>query len=201
MRLPNAVPKRYSWGSWAVESTVNASTTQNLPRERAQTSGTLDAPSIAALLIEIGQRLALAGENPYKARAYARAAENLQLLNVPLGDVIAQARLQEIPGVGVALAETIQRLYEHGTTPRLEAMRAEVPAGVLEMLAVPGLRPPQVLELFRKLGVGSLEDLEAACRQDRLKQAKGFGPSFQAKVLAGIELLRRSRGQRLIHDA
>ncbi len=103
--------------------------------------------------------------------------------------------------MGVALAETIQRLYEDGTTPRLEAMRVEVPAGVLEMLAVPGLRPPRVLELFRKLGVASLEDLEAACRQDRLKQAKGFGPSFQAKVLAGIELLRRSRGQRLIHHA
>jgi DNA polymerase (family X) len=154
---------------------MNARTTRNLPRERAQTSGTLDGPSVAALLIEIGQRLALAGENPYKARAYARAAENIQLLDVPLGDVIAQARLQEIPGVGVALAETIQRLYEDGTTPRLEAMRAEVPAGVLEMLAVPGLRPPRVLELFRKLGVASLEDLEAACRHDTLKRAKGFG--------------------------
>jgi DNA polymerase/3'-5' exonuclease PolX len=110
-------------------------------------------------------------------------------------------RLREIPGVGVALEETILRIHKDGTTSRLDAMRAEVPAGVLEMLAVPGLRPPRVLDLFRKLGIASLDDLDAAGRQNKLAQAKGFGPAFQAKVLAGIELLRRSRGQRLIHHA
>ena len=153
------------------------------------------------MLLEIGQRLTLAGENPYKARAYARAAESLLFLGEPLEDVIADGRLREIPGVGVALEETIRHLREHGTTHRLDALRAEVPAGVLEMLAVPGLRPPRVLDLFRKLGIASLDDLDASGRQNKLAQAKGFGPAFQAKVLAGIELLRRSRGQRLIHHA
>jgi DNA polymerase (family 10) len=149
----------------------------------------------------MGQRLTLAGENPYKARAYARAAESLLLLEAPIDRMIAEGRLQEIPGVGVALAETIRRLHLAGTTPSLEGMRAEVPAAVLEMLAIPGLRPPKVLDLYRKLGIASVDQLEAACRQGRLGQAKGFGPAFQAKVLAGIDLLRRSRGQRLIHHA
>jgi len=106
-----------------------------------------------------------------------------------------------MPGVGVALAETIQRLHCEGTTPGLVAMRAEVPAGVLDMLAIPGLRSTRVLDLFRKLGITSLDGLEAACRQNTLTHATGFGPAFQAKVLAAIELLRRSRGQRLIHHA
>ena len=180
---------------------MNGRTTRHSPSRAAEIDSHLDAPAVAAILIEIGQRLTLAGENPYKARAYARAAESLLLLDEPLGTVISEGRLREIPGVGVALEETILRLHKDGTTSRLDAMRAEVPAGVLEMLAVPGLRPPRVLDLFRKLGIASLDDLEAACRQDRLAQAKGFGPAFQAKVLAGIELLRRSRGQRLIHHA
>ncbi|WP_244622738.1 hypothetical protein [Microvirga brassicacearum] len=77
----------------------------------AQASEGLDAPAVARLLDEIGQRLVLAGENPYKARSYSRAAESLQLLVEPLEQVIAAGRLQEIPGVGAALSETIRRLH------------------------------------------------------------------------------------------
>ena len=100
-----------------------------------------DAAGVARLLLELSHRLLLAGENPYKARAYARAAESLPTLTIPLEDVIAQGRLREIPGVGAALAEVIRALHQNGTTPRLEAMRAEVPASVLEMLKIPGLAP------------------------------------------------------------
>src|SRR5918993_2909575 len=103
----------------------------------AQASKGLDAPAVARLLVEIGQRLVLAGENPYKARSYTRAAESLLLLSEPLAEVIAAGRLQEISGVGAALSETIQRLHRDRTMPRLEALRAEVPAGVLELLAIP----------------------------------------------------------------
>jgi len=180
---------------------MSARGTQSASPEGGQADSLLDGSSVAALLIEIGRRLTLAGENPYKARAYARAAESLRLLAEPLAEVIAEGRLREIPGVGAALAATIRRLHEHGTTPHLEAMRAEVPSAVLDMLAVPGLRPPRVLDLFHKLGITSIDALEAACRQDRLAREKGFGPAFQAKILAGIELLRRSQGQRLIHHA
>src|SRR5690242_19772619 len=69
----------------------------------AQASKGLDAPSVARLLVEIGQRLVLAGENTYKARSYTRAAESLLLLSEPLEEIIAAGRLQEIPGVGAAL--------------------------------------------------------------------------------------------------
>ena len=93
-----------------------------------------DAPAVARLLVEISQRQRLAGESPYRARAYARAAESLLTLIVPLEDVIAQGRLREIPGVGAALAEVIRTLHRPGTTSGLEAMRADVPAGVLELL-------------------------------------------------------------------
>ena len=160
-----------------------------------------DASVVARLLLEISQRLLLAGEDPYRARAYARAAENLLTLTIPLQDVIAQGRLREIPGVGAALAEVIRTLHQHGTTPRLEAMRADVPASVLEFLKIPGLPPEKIAQIHQQLGIATLADLEQACRQDRLKAGEGLGPALQAKILQGIELMRRSQGQRLVHHA
>src|SRR3954471_1680458 len=97
----------------------------------------LDASAVATLLVEIGQRLALAGENPYKARAYSRAAESLRALTLPLDEVIGVGRLRELPGVGAALADTIAHLHRHGTTAKLEAMRAGMPASLLEMARIP----------------------------------------------------------------
>jgi DNA polymerase (family 10) len=157
-------------------------TSDPLIERAAETPEGLDARAVAALLVEIGRRLVLAGESPYKARAYARAAESLALLSEPLETVIAADRLRELPGVGIALAETIRQLHRDGTTPRLEAMRAEVPTNVLALLAIPGLRPSHALDLYRELGIASVAELEAACRQDRLKSATGFVAAFQAKM-------------------
>ena len=90
----------------------------------------LDASSVSALLKEFGQRSALRGGNPFRAKAYARAADNLPALNVPLGQLIAQDRLHEIPGVGDAIADIIKKVHATGTHPALEKMRKEIPEGV-----------------------------------------------------------------------
>jgi DNA polymerase (family 10) len=94
----------------------------------------------------------LCGGNPYRAKAYARAADSLGALVVPLEQIVAAGRLPEIPGIGDAIADIVTKMHRTGTHPSLEAMRKEVPAGVVEMLAVPGLRP-----------------LEQAAREDRIK--------------------------------
>src|SRR3712207_4351399 len=107
----------------------------------------LDAPAVAKLLVEIGQRLALAGENPYKARSYSRAAQTLMALTMPLDVVVASGRLQELPGVGAALSKTIEELHRSGTTASLERMRAEFPASALELARIPGLPPKKAVDL------------------------------------------------------
>jgi len=124
----------------------------------------LAAPDMAKLLTEIGQRLLLAGENAYKAKAYTRAAESLLALTLPLNEVIATSRLREIPGVGEAIAATIRELWARGTTAKLETLRAEIPAGVLDLLPIPGVSPEKVLRIYRELGMTTLDELEAACR-------------------------------------
>src|SRR3977135_195891 len=90
-----------------------------------------------------------------RARAYRRAAENLLALTMPLEQIVAEDRLREIPGVGAAIADIITRLHRTGTHAGLEAMRKDIPAGVLELLSVPGLRPANVLKLYRTRRNGS----------------------------------------------
>jgi DNA polymerase (family 10) len=157
----------------------------------------LDAAGISKLLQELALRMELQGDNPYRARAYRRAAENLALTPVPIEQLIAEERLQEIPGIGDALAAVITKLHQSGQHERLDAMRKDFPAGVLEMMRIPGLRADKVRKLHDELGIRSVEELEQAARSDRLKASKGYGPAFQAKVLQGIDMSRAPSGLHL----
>jgi DNA polymerase (family 10) len=159
-----------------------------------------DAAAVAKTLQELAQRMELEGGNPYRARAYARAAENLSLSPEPLDRLIKEGRLTEIPGIGDAIAAVITKLHQTGQHSGLQAMREKTPEGVLSMLRIPGLKTDRIRKLYTDLGIESVEALEEAARSDRLKSIKGFGPAFQAKVLQGIEMSRRPQG-RHIHRA
>src|SRR3954453_19085144 len=127
----------------------------------------LPAPEVAILLREFGQRTALRGGNPYRAKAYTRAAENLLALTEPLEDLVAQDRLKEIPGVGDAIADIIAKLHKVGDHPSLQAMRKEIPTSALEMPSIPGLRPDKVLKIYKELGISSVDELEKAAKVNR----------------------------------
>jgi DNA polymerase (family 10) len=149
----------------------------------------LDATQVAKLLAEYGRRTALAGGNPYRSKAYMRAADSLAALAEPLERIVAEDRLREIPGIGAAIADIVTKLHRTGTHPSLERMRREIPEGVLEMLSVPGLRPDKVLKLHQQLGIANLAELERAAGQDRIKNAKGLGPALQRKIVQVLLLL------------
>ena len=162
---------------------------------------TLDTSEVARLLHEFGQRTALRGGNPYRARAYTRAAENLLAVPEPLETLIAQNRLREIPGVGAAIADIVTKIHKTGGHPALDAMREEIPSGALDLLTVPGLRPEKALLLHRELGIASLAELEKAATEDRIRPVKGLGAALQKKVLQGIRIRREGEGRRHIHRA
>ena len=149
-----------------------------------------DTQQVAKLLREYAQRTALRGGNPYRAKAYSRAADSLAALAQPLDDLIEEDRLTEIPGVGDAIADIITKLHRTGRHPSLEKLRKEIPAGVLEILTVPGLRPEKVLRLYKDLGITSLAELEAAAKDDRIRKAKGLGAALQTKILQNLAIAR-----------
>jgi DNA polymerase (family X) len=160
-----------------------------------------DNQTVARLLREYAQRTALRGGNPYRAKAYSHAAESLAALAVPLHVLIEEDRLTEIPGVGEAIADIITKLHRTGSHPSLEKLRKEMPAGVLEMLTVPGLRPEKVLRLHKDLGIGSLAELEAAAKDDRIRKAKGLGASLQTKILQNLAITKSGEGRLHLHRA
>src|SRR5436305_1794539 len=156
---------------------------------------------VAKLLREYAQRSALRGDNPYRSKAYSRAADSLATLTVPLERLIAEERLTEIPGVGNAIADIITKLHRTGTHPSLQKLRKEIPAGVLEMLTVPGLRPEKVLRLHKDLGISSLAELEAAAKDDRIRKAKGLSASLQTKILQNLAIVNSGEGRLHLHRA
>ena len=141
------------------------------------------------------------GGNRFRAKAYQRAAESLLALPAPLNEVIASGELQTIPGVGSAIADIIEQLSATGTHPTLERMRRETPEGLMDVMALPGMRPESATKLFEKLGIASLGDLEKAAKEGKLAASKGFGPAFQRKVLQGLEIKRTAAGARHMHRA
>ena len=157
----------------------------------------LDTKTVANIMRELGQRVELEGGNPYRARAYWRAADNLSLSTLSLDQLVAEGRLKEIPGVGDALAAVITQLHETGSHPRLATLREGIPEGVLEMLRVPGLRAERVRKLHKELGIASIADLQDAAMSGRLASTKGYGAAFQAKVLQGLEMMHRPQGRHL----
>lgn len=147
----------------------------------------LDTPVISKILRELAQRSVLAGGNPYRARAYSRAAENLALGPVPLEQLIAEGRLKEIPGIGDALSALITDVHRTGEHPRPAAMRKEVPEGVLEMLrrakqrkVLQGLamsRQPQGLHIHRaSASRGFPPTWSASCAGERARHRERQGP-------------------------
>src|SRR5262245_33420822 len=141
----------------------------------------LDASAVAALLVELGRRTALVGDNYFRAKAYQRAADMLSALVEPLDQVIAENRLRELPGIGETIAGIVTKLHHTGTHPLLEKLRKDVPEGVLDMLSIPGLKPAKINILHKEVRIADLAALEAAAREDRLKSIKGLGPPCSAR--------------------
>jgi DNA polymerase (family X) len=166
----------------------------NHAARRLSAMAKLDAPQVADLLLEIGRRAALEGGNPYKAKAYIRAAESLRTLVIPLNEVIRRSQLRAIPGVGDAIARRIIELRDKGTDEALERLRARFPAGLLELLTIPRLKPSAIVKLYKDLGIASLPEAEEAARQGRFRKVKGLGASVERKILEGIAMTRAAQG-------
>jgi len=159
------------------------------------------APEIADLLEEIGRRAAFEADNPYKAKAYVRAAASLRGLVRPLDELIRAGELQTIPGVGAAIAKRIEELHRSGTDESLERMRQKLPAGLLPLLAIPGLRPAAILKLHGLLGVSSMNDLAKACNEGRVAATKGLGAALERKIQQGLTIASEGEGRLRMNQA
>ncbi len=161
----------------------------------------MDKDKVAEILVEIGTLLELKGENPFKTRAYANAARTLEGLGEPLDKLVAEKRLGEIKGIGAALEQKITELVETGKLKYYEELKASIPPGLIEMLEISGLGPKKIQAMQKKLGIDSIEKLEAACKAGKVAELDGFGEKTQANILEGIERKRTYASKHLLGDA
>jgi len=148
---------------------------------------------IAEIFERIADLLELQGENPFKARSYRRSAEVIRSLPEEVANIQARGELLSLPGVGASLAQKIEELLTTGSLQYYEDLRAAVPPGLVEMLAIPDLGPRTAARLYEELGIATIEELEQAAREHRIRVLKGFGAKSEENLLRGIELYRRGQ--------
>jgi DNA polymerase (family 10) len=156
---------------------------------------------IADVLAEMASILDILGENPFKIRSYENAARAVENLPGDLGEMIASGELLAVKGIGKSMFAHIQELYTTGALEVYEQMKAKTPAGLRDMLRIPGMGPKKVKAVYEKLGVTSIDELERAANENRVAALEGFGTRTQIKILYGIQAVRRFSERHLFHNA
>lgn len=157
----------------------------------------MDKKEAAEILEEIGVLLELKGENPFKTRAYENAARTLLAQPGDLDALVETTGLKGIKGIGEGIRERIIEIHKTGRSEYYEELKASIPAGLVEMLRIPGMGPKKAKAVYDSLSIGSIGELEYACNENRLIDLPGFGAKSQEKILAGIQFLKKHSGQYL----
>ena len=161
----------------------------------------MDKEAVIEALEEIAVLLELKGENPFKTRAYVNAGRTLERWDGDLKQWVEEERLGEFKGFGEALQQKVTELVTTGKLTYLDDLKASVPAGLIEMLNLPGLGPKKIKVLNKELDITTVEALEAACQAGQVETLSGFGAKTQQKILDGIEFRRRYASQHRVDKA
>jgi len=146
---------------------------------------------IVRVFQEIADILEMKGENVFKVRAYQRAARTIEHWPQELETVLKEDKLQEIPGIGEAIAKKITELLTAGKLRYYEELKADMPEGATALLKVPGIGPKTAWRLATELGVKNLEELERAVREGRVAGLFRMGDKTAENILSSLQALRR----------
>ncbi len=163
--------------------------------------GNLTNKDIARILQELADLMEINGENKYKIRAYKNAGRKLMSLSEDITFLAEENKLQDVKGIGEGIARTIGKIVENGYSPRLEELKTELPAGVLELIEIPGLGPRRAHDLFYNLGINNTADLKRALENKEVRKLDGFGPKIETKLLNSLENYEQYRDLISIDEA
>lgn len=156
---------------------------------------------VSEILDDIGTLFELKGENPFKCRAFHNAARTIGALTRNLDEIVAAGELRTIKGIGEAIAENITEMLTKGKSTVHQELRKSLPAGVPEMLRIPGLGPKKVKLLYEKLKIKSIPELKKAAEGHKLEKVEGFGTKTEENILQGITLLSKHSDKHLYSEA
>lgn len=147
---------------------------------------------IAGIFNEIADLLDIKGENPFRIRAYQRAAQNIEGHSKNIAD-LSREELLEIPGIGKDLADKIQEYLKTGKIASYEDLKKEVPEGLADLLSVPSLGPKTAKLLHERLKIKNIDELEKLAKEHKLAGLPGIKEKTEENIIRGIEMLRRGK--------
>lgn len=156
---------------------------------------------VAAVLEQIADLLDIAGENAFKVRSFRRASETVTGLGERVADRAVAGTLRELPGIGESLEEVITELVETGDTAHRRELLERVPEGLLQMLRISGFGPRKAGAVWQQLGLRTVDQLQQAAREGRLRALPGFGAKTETKILEGIRQLQAGAERSLLGEA
>jgi len=156
---------------------------------------------IAQLLENIATLLEMKGENRFKIVAYEEAAHRIENWPEPIEEVWQKGKLKEIPGIGESIASKIEEYLTTGKLSYLEELTKEIPPEVIQLTAIPGVGPKIAKLLYDQLGIRSIEDLEKAIAEQKLRHLPRLGVKSEEKIRKGIEMFKRQSGRMLLGQA
>ena len=159
----------------------------------------MDNLAIARILREIADLLEIKDDNPFKIRAYRNGADIAANHPHELA-TLDEAGLREIPGIGKDLAGRIREIGETGDTAYHRELIAEFPPTILDLLHLQGVGPKTVATLYRELGIRTIEDLERAALDGRVRALRGMGAKKEALILKALDERKRFAGRHLLPD-
>jgi DNA polymerase (family X) len=160
----------------------------------------VDNLAIARVLAEIADLLEIKGENPFKIRAYRNGADTIAHLG-ERADALTPGERLGIPGIGKDLAARIGELVGTGACQFHQELLQEFPPTILDLLRLQGVGPKTVALLYRGLEIRTLDDLERAAKEGRIRALKGMGAKKEALILKALEERQRFTGRRLMPEA
>jgi DNA polymerase (family X) len=161
----------------------------------------MDTDKVVRLLNNIADLMDINGEQFFKTRAYRMAAETLREIEEPIDVLVKEKRLQDLPGIGKAIAKKISTFVTTGSLPYYEELKKEVPPSLLDLLDIQGLGPKKVAVFYKKLEITTIDELQKAARQHKLQDLDGFGVTTENNILRGIALQSKTSGRSLLHHA
>ena len=145
--------------------------------------------TIANIFLSMAELLREQGENPYRIRAYTRAADTLAHMDAPIADLAHTGDLRTLPGIGKDLAEKIREYLDTGAMQAYEKLKTPLPPAIRQWVRLPGLSDPIVHDLYCRLGIQTLDDLETLARSHMLRTRPGVHVTAE-EMLAAIQRLR-----------
>jgi len=156
---------------------------------------------LSEIFEEMADILEILGADPFRVNSYRKVARVLGDCAEDVAVLSEQGRLRELAGIGKGSAEKIQEFIHTGAIRAHRELQEQIPAGLLELLKVPGLGPKGVRAAWKQLGVSNLAELNAAIAEKRLEQLPGFGPKKVAALAQGIAFVQAGGGRVLLGEA